>query len=153
MQTPPLPLPPRPPRQKDWFDRNLLWLIPAIILFGILALCGFGFMLLGLFKSSDAYQGALTRIQTSPTAIEALGSPITDNLLFTGSIHLNNSAGHADLQIGVKGNRSKGTAYVIADRSRGQWHFTQIIVVLHDSDQRIDLSDPEKPKLDQPLER
>ena len=119
----------------------------------ILSVAGFVFGILSVLKNSDAYQGALTRIQSSPTAVEALGQPITDNLLFTGHININNSDGDADLQIGVKGPRGKGTAYVIATRSFGQWHYTQLIVAVHGSQQRIDLSDPVKPKTDALPER
>lgn len=140
-QPPPLP----PPRAKNWFERNLLWFLPAIILFGIAAVVAFVGLLLGVMKSSDAYQGALTRIRTSPAAVEALGEPITDSFFFTGQINIHNSGGNARLELGLKGSRAKATAYVVADRSLGQWHYTRLIVALHGTDTRLDLSEPAQP--------
>ncbi|HSH93264.1 MAG TPA: cytochrome c oxidase assembly factor Coa1 family protein [Roseimicrobium sp.] len=138
LQPPPLP----PPRAKNWFERNLLWFIPTIILFGIASVGGFVALLFGFIKSSDAYQGALTRIQTSPAAIEALGEPITDGFFFTGQINIHNSDGNARLEMNIKGSRAKATAYVVADRSLGQWHYTRLILALRGTDTRLDLSDP-----------
>ncbi|HSI10313.1 MAG: cytochrome c oxidase assembly factor Coa1 family protein [Rariglobus sp.] len=143
-QPPSLP----PPRAKNWFERNLPWLIPTIILFGIAVVCGFVGMLFGFMKSSDAYQGALTRIQKSPAAIEALGEPITDSFFFTGQINVTNSDGNARLEMGLKGSRAKATAYVVAYRSLGQWHYTRLILAVRGIDTRIDLSDPVKPEAD-----
>ncbi|MBC8041090.1 MAG: hypothetical protein H7Y06_11140 [Opitutaceae bacterium] len=146
MHTQPPALP--PPRAKNWFERNLLWLVPGIILFGIVVVCGFVGLLFGFMKSSDAYQGALTRIQKSPAAIEALGEPITDSFFFTGQINVTNSDGNARLEMGIKGSRAKATAYVVAYRSLGQWHYTQLILTVRGTDTRLDLSDPAKPEAD-----
>ncbi len=130
------------PHPKNWFERNLLWLIPAVILFSILSLGSFVALLLGFMKSSDAYQGALARIRNSPEAVEALGPPVTDRFFFTGQININGSDGNANLAIRVKGSRAQATAYIIAVRSLGRWHYTQLVLSLNGSDTRIDLSDP-----------
>jgi hypothetical protein len=134
------------PRDKNWFGRNWYWFIPAILLIVIASICGFVGLLFHVMKSSDAYQGALTRIRSSPAVIEALGEPITDSFFFTGQINIYNSDGDARLEMGIKGSRANATAYVVADRSLGRWHYTRLILALKNTDTRIDLSDPAKPE-------
>lgn len=143
MNTPALSSPPSfqsPP--KDWWNRHWKWVLP--LAFSVLLITGLCFVagLLHLIKSSDAYQGALTRAQTAPAVIAALGSPVTDGWFFTGNINITGSSGDADLSIPVSGPKGRATVHAVAHRKVGVWHFDHLVVALADGSTRIDLSEP-----------
>ncbi len=95
-------------------------------------------------KNSDAYQGAILRIKNDPAAINALGFPIKEGMLFTGNINISGSSGRADLTIPVSGPKESATAYVLATKSLGEWHFDRLIIQTDDAKIRIDLSERNK---------
>ena len=93
----------------------------------------------GAMKSSDAYKEALGRAQASPSVQQALGSPIEDGLIMSGSIQVNGPSGHADLSFPISGPKGRGTVYVVANKSAGQWTFTTLAAEIESSHERIDL--------------
>lgn len=130
-------------RPRDWVDRNWKWFIPLLCAAGLACLFAFIALIVGLMKASDAYQGALCRIKTSPEAIATFGVPIKDGFFFTGNININGTTGRADLAIPISGPKGSATAYVLATKSLGAWHYTRLILVrTDDSAKHIDLSDP-----------
>jgi Cytochrome oxidase complex assembly protein 1 len=138
------PVPPLRPR--NWLERNLKWLIPGVALAFLSCLAALAILLVAFLKSSDAYQGALSRIKSHAGVTAALGAPVHEGFLFTGRINLNNSSGDADLTIPLSGAKGEGTAFVRATRSLGVWHYDQLIVQITDGRTRIDLSDaPQRP--------
>ena len=138
-QTPP-PLPMQ--KSTTWWQRNWKWFVP--VCFGSVVLFA-GFIVLivtivfGMLKSSDAYKDALAMARANPHVQDALGSPIEDEFLVMGNINVSGSSGHADLAIPVYGPQGKGTIYVVASKSAGQWTFLRLIVDIKTTNERIDL--------------
>ena len=90
-------------------------------------------------KSTDVYKGALTRAQAHPSVIEALGSPIKEGFLLSGSTNVNGASGEANLSIPISGPNGKGTIYVAATKSLGRWNYSGLIVEITKTHERIDL--------------
>ena len=90
-------------------------------------------------KSTEVYKEALARAKTDPTVIEVLGSPIKDGFLMSGNTNVNGAAGEANLAIPISGPKGKGTIYVSANKSLGQWNYSGLVVEIGQTHQRIDL--------------
>ena len=90
-------------------------------------------------KSTDLYKDPLARAKTHPAVIEALGSPIREGFLVSGNTNVNGAAGEANLSIPIAGPKGKGTIYVAARKSLGQWNYSGLVVEIVKTHQRIDL--------------
>jgi hypothetical protein len=111
-----------------------------VVFVGSIALIVFSAM-----KSSDVYKDALARAKTHPSVIEALGSPVTEGLLLSGNTNVNGASGEANLSIPVSGPKGKGTIYVAATKSLGQWNYSGLVLEIARTHQRIDLLPPPVP--------
>jgi hypothetical protein len=89
-------------------------------------------------KSADVYKGAFSRAQAHASVIEALGSPIKEGFLVSGSTNVNGASGETNLSIPISGPNGKGTIYVAASKSLGQWNYSGLIVEIAKTHQRID---------------
>jgi hypothetical protein len=90
-------------------------------------------------KSTDVYKEALSRAKADPSVIEALGSPIKDGLLISGNTNVNGASGETNLAIPISGPKGKGTIYVSANKSLGQWIYSGLVVEVGETHKRIDL--------------
>jgi hypothetical protein len=90
-------------------------------------------------KSTDVYKDALARAKADPAVIEALGSPVKDGLLVSGNTNVNGASGESNLAIPISGPKGKGTIYVSAKKSLGQWNYSGLVVEIGLTHQRIDL--------------
>jgi len=90
-------------------------------------------------KSTDVYKDALARAQVHPAVIEALGSPVTEGFLVSGNTNVNGASGETNLSIPIAGPKGKGTIYVAARKSLGQWNYSGLVVEIANTHQRIDL--------------
>ena len=120
------------PVQPGWWQRNWKWCVPVLAavlltLFVALALGGVA-LLLGAIKSSVAYQQALTRAQSDPAVIAALGEPIRAGWFVQGNISTSGASGEADLAIPLDGPRADGTLYVVAEKRAGEWRYETLAV-------------------------
>jgi len=135
-------------QRNDWWARNWKWFVPVVCLSGLALIGGFValvmFFVFGMMKSSDAYQQALAKAKADPAVIRALGNPIREGFFVTGSINVSGASGDADLAIPIAGAKGKGTIYVEARRSAGQWSFSQLAVQVDQTDERIELLDEHK---------
>ena len=93
----------------------------------------------GAIKSSDVYMEALARAKVDPAVIEALGSPIKDGFLVSGNTNVNGASGESNLAIPISGPKGKGTIYVSANKSLGQWNYSGLVVEVGQTHERIDL--------------
>lgn len=112
------------------------------MLFVLVIVAFFSSIFLAIFsgmKSTDVYKTALSRAQAEPAVIEALGTPIKDGFLFTGSTHVNGASGDADMGIPISGPKGKGTIYVVATKSAGRWSYTTLEVEIAATKQRVPL--------------
>jgi hypothetical protein len=127
----------------NWWKRNWKWFVP-LGCFSIAALfvVFVGSVVLIVFsavKSTDVYKNAYGRAKAHPEVIEALGSPITEGFFVSGNTNVNGASGEANLSIPVAGPKGKGTIYVAAKKSLGQWNYTGLVVEIAKTHQRIDL--------------
>ena len=90
-------------------------------------------------KSTDIYKAALARAQANPAVIEALGWPIKDGFLVSGNTNVNGASGESNLAIPISGPKGKGTIYVSAKKSVGQWNYSGLVVEVGQTHERIDL--------------
>src|SRR5262245_6261835 len=90
-------------------------------------------------KSTDVYKDALAMAKAQPSVIEALGSPIKEGFLVSGNTNVNGASGEANLSIPISGPNGKGTIYVAATKSLGQWNYSGLVVEIAKTHQRIDL--------------
>lgn len=134
-----VPLSPAP----NWWQRNWKWFVPVGCLSIVLLFVAFaGSVVLIVFsavKSTGVYKDALTRAKAHPAVIEALGSPVTDGFLVSGNTNVNGAAGETNLSIPVSGPKGKGTIYVAATKSLGQWNYSGLTFEIAKTHQRIDL--------------
>ena len=90
-------------------------------------------------KSTDVYREALARAKADPAVIDALGSPIKDGFLVSGNTNVNGASGESNLAIPISGPKGKGTIYVSANKSLGQWNYSGLVVEVGQTQERIDL--------------
>jgi len=133
----------------NWWKRNWKWFVPlggftVALLFVVFV----GSLLLIVFsaaKSTDVYKEALARAKTDPAVIEALGSPIKDGFLVSGNANVNGPSGESNLAIPISGPKSKGTIYVSAKKSLGEWNYSGLVVEVGQTHERIDLLENQLP--------
>ena len=139
MEAPTQPATPKP----NWWKRNWKWFVPTgCFTVALLFLVFVGSILLIVFsamKSTDVYKEALTRAKAHPAVIEALGSPIKEGFLVSGNTNVNGASGESNLAIPISGPKGKGTIYVSANKSLGQWNYTGLVVEVGQTHERIDL--------------
>jgi hypothetical protein len=100
------------------------------------------FLVVGVMKESGAYKIALQRATDNPVVIEALGTPIKEGWLTSGSTHSVGPGGDANLAIPIHGPKGKAKIYVAAMEVMGIWHFDTLVVEIEATHQRIDLNTP-----------
>ncbi len=94
----------------------------------------------GAIKSSDAYKTAVARASADPRVVNALGTPIKEGMLVSGSIKTSGPSGNADLSIPISGPKGKGTIYAVATKSAGQWRYSTLTVEVAGTGERIELN-------------
>src|SRR6266436_4489108 len=127
----------------NWWKRNWKWFVPlGCFTVALLFLTFVGSILVIVFsamRSTDVYREALARAKADPAVIEALGSPIKDGFLVSGNTNVNGASGETNLAIPISGPRGKGTIYVSANKSLGQWNYLGLVVEVGQTHERIDL--------------
>ncbi|MEP6907383.1 MAG: cytochrome c oxidase assembly factor Coa1 family protein [Pseudoxanthomonas sp.] len=128
-------------RPAGWWKRHWKWAVPVLAALALTLFAGFILLVVsavfGMIKSSDAYQGAMRQLRSSPAAATALGAPIREGWFPMGNIKINGPSGEANLQIPVSGPKGKGDLFVEATKSAGAWHFH--VLVLQAGHQRFDV--------------
>jgi uncharacterized integral membrane protein len=136
---------PSSPRKKSrtWWQRNWKWFVPVACV-GFLAIFAAFIALIvtivfGMIKSTDVYKDALATTQAHPAVVKALGSPIKAGIFVMGDINMSGQSGQADLAIPISGPKGKGTIYARASKQAGRWIFSQLVVEIRATKERIDL--------------
>jgi hypothetical protein len=134
---------PRP----SWFARNWKWAVLLGVVVALLLLASFvgGIFLIveTAFQHSGCYTEALTRARSNPEVSEKIGEPLQAGWLAVGSVNQSGASGDADLSVPISGPKGKGTLYLVAKKSAGQWNFEKLQVAVAGETQRIDLLKPE----------
>jgi len=130
---------PRP----NWWKRNWKWFVPvgcfSVVLLFLAFVTSILVIVFSAMKSTDVYKEALARARSDPAVIEALGSPIKEGFLMSGNTNVNGASGESNLAIPISGPRGKGTIYVSANKSLGQWNYSGLVVEIAKTHERIDL--------------
>src|ERR1051325_2359245 len=133
--TEPPPIPPTsslPPRPRGWWRRNWMWLVPTGCLSLLLLLAVFigsiMFLVFSAVKSTDVYQAAVARAKADLTVRATLGDDVHQGMFLSGNTNVNGASGQADLSIPISGSKGKGTIYVVATKSAGEWNYSQLVV-------------------------
>src|SRR5215813_5703821 len=127
----------------NWWKRNWKWFVPlgcfSVALLFLLFIGSILVIVFSAMKSTDVYKEALARAKADPAVIEALGSPIKEGFFLSGNTNVNGAAGESNLAIPISGPKGKGTIYVSANKSLGQWNYSGLVVEIGQTHQRIDL--------------
>ncbi|WP_369938385.1 cytochrome c oxidase assembly factor Coa1 family protein [Xanthomonas tesorieronis] len=149
---PPLPgLPPPDPAaappavmRKGWWARHWKWAVPLVaLLLGAMLLASIAVFVLGIArvtKSSEPYRIGVAGAKVDQRVVAALGEPIEDGIMPSGSISTSNGTGSANLSVSLHGSRGNGTLYIEAERHAGEWQYTTL-KVLPDAGEAISLLD------------
>jgi len=135
--------PPAPPR---WSKKKIIWIVVSIALGLLLLVCLFaGAIVVAVFssiKNSEPSKHALAVATQDPRVQAALGSPVKPGWIAGGSINVAGDSGDADLNIPLQGPLHKGTLYVVAKKSEGEWNYQKLTVRVEGSEERINLLRP-----------
>ena len=127
------PAVPPPPPKRGWWSRNWKWVVPVVILLPVLA-CGTCFTaVFGLMKSSEPYKTAVERAKNHPAVIAALGTPIKEGFMASGTVNTSGDSGNADLSIPISGPKGSGTIHVVGSKSGGKWSYSVMEVRIKDT--------------------
>lgn len=141
MEPAPPPIPSRP--RGNWWIRNWKWFVPTgcltIALLFAVFVTSIVLLVFGAMKSTDVYKDALAKAKANSEVVEALGSPIRDGLFVSGSTNVNGATGESNLSIPISGPKGKGTIYVKAEKSLGRWNYSDLVVEIQATGERIDL--------------
>lgn len=119
--------------QRKW----AVWSLVALVL-TILLCVGLTVGIMAVMKHSTAYRMTVRDLDATPQALRILGRPITTGFP-NGSIQVSGPDGHARLAFSVEGPRGKGTVYVVATKSLGQWTIDRAVLEDARSHRRVDL--------------
>lgn len=119
--------------QRKWAKWGVILFAAFII--GFIALF---FVIAASFKSSEAFQLSLAKLEASQEATELIGKPISTGFPM-GSIQVSGPRGNASLSFSVSGPKGKGTVYVEATKDMGRWQVDRIVLEQEETGRRIDL--------------
>jgi hypothetical protein len=100
-------------------------------------------------KNSEAYQLAVSRLQSNSQAMNALGAPITAGTP-SGKISTNDASGQAELNFAVTGTKATGQLLVEAIKKDGVWSLTSLKLKIDGRNEVIDLLRGDRVELQAP---
>jgi Cytochrome oxidase complex assembly protein 1 len=132
--------------QRLWAIWGVVIWLGAIALFG--GIFGGTFYLL---RNSEAYQLAVSRLQSNTEAVSALGAPISTGIP-SGEVSTEGSgSGHAKLNFSVTGTKAKGELQVEALKKDGVWSLKTLKLKIDGRDDVIDLLKDSRVELQSPV--
>jgi hypothetical protein len=139
---PPVATPPpaAPQKSSGCLKWSLIGCGVVVVLFA--AFCAVvAIFVFGAMKRSNVYKGAVERAQNDPRVKAALGEPIETGWWVSGSVHVDNGSGNAELTIPLSGPKESGKLHAIATIENGDWKYERLSVKPERGD-RIDLNTP-----------
>lgn len=126
---------PPPLPQRDWAQRNRLWLLPLLVVLCLVVPLGIAggviSMIMKDMKSHPAYVEAVKRARNDPQVVAALGNPIETGMFVMGSVS-GKEEGHAYLEIPLIGAKAEAKLTVAALNEGTGWNYTEMVVRLAD---------------------
>lgn len=118
--------------RKTWWSRHWKWALPMSLLGGttflVAAIALLIFGIAAASKSSEPYQEGLLAAQQDQRVITALGEPLKDGFMPSGSIEISGERGQAQLSVPLQGSRGRGKLHIEAVLYAGQWQYTTLLV-------------------------
>ena len=117
-------------------------MVPVVIITPVL-FCG-GLLTLvfsmafSTLKNQWYYEQAVARTRANAEVTAIIGTPV-DAGFPMGRLNRSARSGHADISIPISGPDGKGTIYVVAEMSDGQWSFSTLEVAIQPTGELIDL--------------
>lgn len=131
--------------RRNWWSRNWKWFVPtgclSLFVLFLAFIAVIVFVVFGAMKSTDVYKTAVARAKANPAVTQALGSPINEGMFLSGSTNVSGGTGTADLSIPISGPKGKGTIYVTATKSGGEWDYSKLYVQIDHTKERIQLKE------------
>jgi hypothetical protein len=129
--------------QRSWLGRNWKWLVPcgclSVILLVVVVCGGMVGVLFASIRSSWACTEGVDLARRNQAVAQELGQPIEGGWMVSGSVHVSDGSGDADLTIPLSGPKGNGTLYVVAKKSEGQWSLEKAVVITEKTQSKIDL--------------
>jgi len=133
------------PRQLPWWHRRWKLTVALSVVASLLLLSGFVVavcsLTFGIMKKSGAYQQAVAAARADSHVVATLGTPIEEGFFVMGEIELTDDGGYARLSIPIAGPDGTATIYAEAQKSRGQWSFHTLEVMVEETGEWIHLGD------------
>ena len=131
-------------KQKSWFGRNWLWVLPVggCLTLIVLAVLGIGALFFGvtsMLKSSTPYEYAIKEAFNNEHVVSVLGKPIKTNGIVSGNISLKNDDGEANFKIPIVGSNGNASIVVIAHKTSGKWIYETLYVLIKETHEEINL--------------
>lgn len=131
-------------KQKSWFKRNWIWVVPVsgCLTLIVLAILGIGTFFYGVTKAmtnSEPYEHAMKMTQNSAEVVIAIGDNIQKDGMSSGAVSHNNGVSEADLEIPIAGSKGQATVVVKAIKEGDQWIYEEFCVLIKDTQQQINL--------------
>jgi Cytochrome oxidase complex assembly protein 1 len=141
------PPPPFPPRPQTQFDRRRKWLVPVLVVGGVLLLAllvgGLLWGIESMMRASYAYQLAVKRATESPAVEAKLGKPLHIGWFVAGNVNLSGTDGSASLSIPVYGPNGRGRIIVVGKKHANHWNFETLELDVTGQNEPIPLLEPE----------
>jgi Cytochrome oxidase complex assembly protein 1 len=131
---------PDPLQQKKQTRIIVLAAIAVVLLIGLFV-GGLIVMIFGFMRASEPYQHGVQTATSDARVIAELGAPVKPAWLFSGSIETSGPSGSADISIGLKGSRRRGTLYIVAKKSAGRWTY-EVLQLRAEGQPDLDLRPP-----------
>jgi hypothetical protein len=122
----------------------VLWLVAIAMIGGTIG--GVFFAL----RNSEAYQLAVSKLQSNTAAMSALGAPISTGTP-SGEISTKDTSGEAKLNFSVTGTKANGELQVEAVKKDGVWSLRVLKLKIDGRDDVIDLLKDSRVELEPPI--
>ncbi|AKJ42625.1 cytochrome c oxidase assembly factor Coa1 family protein [Pragia fontium] len=123
--------------QRLW-SRWAIGIFITITLFFALLFTTIYWAVTSALKSSEIYQQSVILVKSNPSAMQALGSPISTGTP-RGNISVNGDFGEAKISFSIEGSKTSGILYVSAEKEWGTWQMHYNKLRLDNSGEIIDL--------------
>ena len=115
--------------------RHWRWLLPLAVLATAAAIAALVWLALAKWsqwsRGSEPYQEAMRRARCSVELVAALGEPIQDGYLPTGSMASDASgSGNSQFLVHLHGPQGNARMFMAAKRDQGQWDYPMLYVLV-----------------------
>jgi len=115
--------------------RHWRWALPLAVIAVTAAVAAVVWLALARWsqwsRGSEPYQEAMRRARCSVELVAALGEPIQDGYLPTGSMHSHSSgSGNSQFLVHLHGPHGSARMFMAAKRDQGQWDYPMLYVLI-----------------------